>query len=260
MTELYRLNPTGRFSGLAGVYAQSRPDYPSSAIDYLIGHCCLGPRSLVVDVGSGTGISSRLFALRGLHVIGIEPNDQMRQKALAELVPEDCPPPEYRAGTAEATGLAAGCADLVLAAQAFHWFEPLRALAEFKRLLKPGGWTGLMWNERDESDPFTAAYGEAFRADPEARALERERAKSGQHLLASSLFHAAERRTFPHEQSLDGAGILSRAFSASYAPQEATRAEILATALQSAFARFQHGGRVVLHYESSVYLGSVVGH
>src|SRR6266536_3800127 len=79
--ELHRANPVGRFSGLAGDYAAHRPVYPEEAIDFVIARAGLGPSSLVVDVGAGTGISSRLFARRGLHVVGIEPNDEMRVQA-----------------------------------------------------------------------------------------------------------------------------------------------------------------------------------
>jgi ubiquinone/menaquinone biosynthesis C-methylase UbiE len=255
MAELYRLNPTDRFSGLAGVYAQSRPDYPAAAIDYLMTHCRLGPGSLLVDVGSGTGIASRLFARRQVSVIGIEPNEEMRSIAQAEILPADFPAPRYRAGTAEATGLDSGIADLVLAAQAFHWFEPQAALAEFYRLLKQGGWAALLWNERDESDPFTAAYGHAFRAVPGAAALETERGQSGRHLLGSFLFQETHRMAFSHQQPMDEKAMLGRAFSASYAPREPVQAEALATALRAAFARFHHNGQVVLRYETSVYLG-----
>src|SRR5690606_4672034 len=106
---------------------------------------------LLVDVGCGTGISTRLFAARGVRVLGIEPNADMRRQAAQTPPPGGGSPPEYRAGTAEATGLPAGCARAILAAQAFHWFDPDGALREFRRILEPGGWVALMANERDES-------------------------------------------------------------------------------------------------------------
>src|SRR5262245_1886611 len=139
MSDLSAANPTGRFTGLADVYARCRPDYPDEALDFLIRHCGLGAGAVVVDVGSGTGISSRQLARRGLRVIGVEPNDEMRSRAAAEPAPEGGPAPTYHEGRAEATGLPDGCADAVLAAQAFHWFEPDPTLAEFRRILKPHG-------------------------------------------------------------------------------------------------------------------------
>src|SRR5262249_14230672 len=153
-------------------YAQYRPAYPPAALDFIQAHCGLGPGAGLVDVGCGTGISTRLFAERGVRVLGIEPNDEMRRQAEATPLSPELPAPVYRSGRAEATGLPDQSADAVLAAQAFHWFEPNAALGEFRRLLRPGGWVVLMWNERAESDPCTAAYGQVVRSAPGAAAVE----------------------------------------------------------------------------------------
>src|SRR5207237_7112797 len=87
VSELARRNPTGRFSGLAALYAKCRPDYPEAAVDYLLARCALVPGACLVDVGSGTGISARRFARRGLRVIGLEPNEDMRRQAEADALP-----------------------------------------------------------------------------------------------------------------------------------------------------------------------------
>jgi SAM-dependent methyltransferase len=252
VNDLPHLDPLNRFTGLAATYARYRPDYPPPVVDFILQRCGLGPGSRLVDVGCGTGISSRLFADRGLDVIGIEPNEEMRRQALSVPPPSGAIPPDYRAGQAEATGLPDATADAVLAAQAFHWFQPEPTLREFHRILKPEGWAVLVWNERDEVDPFTAAFGAVIRSSPGAPAIEGPRAKADQPLLHSPLFRDARRDVFRHHQELDEDGVLGRAFSASYAPREPAQAETFAAALREVFARFQKGGRVVLRYQTSV--------
>jgi SAM-dependent methyltransferase len=254
MPDLSRSNPTGRFTGLADTYAKHRPSYPPAALDFIEKRCGLGPDSLLVDAGCGTGISARLFAKRGIPVLGIDPNADMRTRAEAEPLPPGVPAPQYRDGRAEATGLPDGVATVVLAAQAFHWFDAPTALREFHRVLCPGGWVVLVWNERDESDPFTAAYGTVIRTTPETAAVEGPRGRAGEALLASPLFEKGERIPFSYEQELDEEGVLGRAFSASYAPREPEARKVFADALRAGFAQFQRQGKVVLRYETTVYL------
>jgi SAM-dependent methyltransferase len=257
MSDLSHNNPLGRFSGLADLYARCRPTYPDAAIECIISRCGLsdGP-SVLADVGCGTGISSRLFAERGFYVIGIDPNAEMLRKAITDTarLTVECTP-EFRAGQAEATGLSDAVADVVLSAQAFHWFKPEAALREFHRILKSNGWVALLWNERDESDPFTADYGTVVQSTPEAKTVEFPRGRAGEPLLASPLFVDAERLVFANEQRLDEDGLLGRAFSASYAPKKLPEIESFASALRDVFARFQQDGHVVIHYETSLYLG-----
>jgi SAM-dependent methyltransferase len=207
----------------------------------------------LIDVGCGTGISTRLFAGRGLRVIGVEPNGEMRAQAEAAPAPPGAPAPTYCDGRAEDTGLPDATADAVLAAQAFHWFAADAALREFHRLLRPGGWVVLLWNERDAADPCTAAYGAVVGGTPEAAAVEGPRGRAGEVLLTSPLFEDARRTAFANEQWLDEAGLVGRALSASYAPREPERVERFTAELRAVFARFQRDSRVRLLYETSVY-------
>jgi ubiquinone/menaquinone biosynthesis C-methylase UbiE len=256
MSDLPRRNPTGRFTGLADKYAKYRPSYPAEAIDYISTRCGLRSDSLLVDVGCGTGISARLFSTRGVDVIGIEPNAEMRATASATSPGPAERPVTYRDGRAESTGLPEAVADVVLAAQAFHWFEPDAALREFQRILKPDGWAALMWNERDEQDSFTAAYGAVIRTGRDTAAIEKPRQeKAGKVLLSSQLFRDAEQVTFRNNQVLDEDGLLGRSFSASYAPREASEVAAWTDQLRTLFSQHQRGGTVVLQYQTSIYLG-----
>jgi len=246
-------HPTERFTGLAGLYSQYRPEYPGAALDFIINRCGLNDRSVLADVGCGTGISSRLFAAKGIRVIGIEPNADMRRQSETEQLPLGSPSPTCQEGRAEATGLSEASADAVVAAQAFHWFEPEAALREFHRILKPAGWVILLWNQRDESDPFTRAYGAGVRQLTYAEVFEPYHGK-GDALLQSPLFQEGERIFFPNEQVLDEAGLLGRAFSVSYAPRDSDSVKRYGDELREVFQRFQKDGRVVMRYETSVFL------
>jgi SAM-dependent methyltransferase len=258
MSDISRLRPTTRFNGLAALYARCRPTYPDTAIDFIIAHCALGPDALVLDVGSGTGIASRLFASRGIRVVGIEPNVDMRAQAEHELVPAPGLPPSYRDGRAETTGLAPGSVNTIVVAQAFHWFDPGPTLAEFHRILKPGGWVALMWNDHDVADTVMVAYDELSLTVPDAAAVDATRSGDAGALLASYLFTSVERRIFPNAQTLDLESFLGRAFSASWAPREAGAAGRYEAGLSQIFTRFERQGRVTLRYRTAVYIGQRV--
>lgn len=134
----------GGFSQAADAYARGRPDYPPEVAGWLRGDLDLGPGRTVVDLGAGTGKFTPLLLATGAAVVAVEPVAQMLEKLAAAL-----PDAEARAGTAEAIPLPDGAADAVVCAQAFHWFANPAALAEIRRVLKPGGRLGLIWNVRD---------------------------------------------------------------------------------------------------------------
>jgi SAM-dependent methyltransferase len=254
MSEISEFNPIGRFTGLAKIYARCRPSYPDTVLNFIVSHCKLEPATTLVDVGAGTGIASRLLAQRGVHVIGIEPNAEMRAEAEAVEMPAGVPRPAYVDGRGEATGLVSETADVVMAAQSFHWFEAEPALAEFHRILKPSGWVVLMWNDRDASDAFTAEYGKLILTVPDAAAAEVPRGGAGKSLFACPLFEHAEFRPFPNEQILDQDSFVGRAFSASYAPRDGAPAISYEQSLRQLFARYESRGRVTLRYETRVYV------
>jgi SAM-dependent methyltransferase len=245
-----RHNPTGRFDGLAGTYAKFRPDYPSQAIDWILERLP-NPRGLIVDVGCGTGISTRQLAERGCRVIGIEPNESMRAEAATTASAGKV---DYRAGRAEATGLQSDSADAVLAAQAFHWFDPDAALREFHRLIGDKGWANLLWNIANLDDPFTAGYWSILReSSPEPEVVEEPHHLTGQALLESPLFEDGAVRSTPHGQCLDEAGLLGRSFSASFAPKACDASRRIAERMSELFARYAVNDRVSIAYRTTVY-------
>ena len=246
------LTPTTRFSNLAETYAKHRPSYPAAAIDYIVTTAELSDMSLVADIGAGTGISTRLLAERGIPVIGIEPNEPMRTQAEQTSWPGPGPQPRYQNGTGEATGLPDASCDAVLSAQAFHWFDGPHALAEFERILKPGGWVFLMWNERDPSAPFTRAYGDVFLQFTDAAEIEGKRYRAGDILLNWPHLIDVERVSFKHKQVMDEAGLIGRAASVSYAPSDPVENARLAADLRALFGKWQKDGHVVLHYVTTI--------
>jgi ubiquinone/menaquinone biosynthesis C-methylase UbiE len=131
-------NSIQRFSSTVEYYVKYRPAYPQAIFDFLVSECKLSHEILVADIGSGTGLMARLFLKNGYSVIGVEPNDQMRQAGQQLL--KDYPRFTSITGTAEATTLPGQSVDLITVGEAFHWFEPLATRQEFVRLLKPGGW------------------------------------------------------------------------------------------------------------------------
>jgi SAM-dependent methyltransferase len=135
------------FGGAAATYERGRPPYPPEALDWLLP---AGARR-VLDLGAGTGKLTRELVGRGLDVVAVEPLDGMRAE-LSRVLP-DTPVLD---GSAEHIPLPDGSVDAVLAAQAWHWVTPERAAPEVARVLRPGGTLGLVWNERDEREPWVS--------------------------------------------------------------------------------------------------------
>jgi SAM-dependent methyltransferase len=249
-TPLHSLDPTGRFSDRAADYAMYRPSYPSAAVDAVLSGLGEPTRLRAVDVGAGTGISTRLLAERGVRVIAVEPNRPMREMG-AGTTPGLV---EWRDGTAEATGLAPCTADLVLCAQAFHWFRPREALREFCRILRPGGRLALMWNDRDENDPGTAEYGRLVR-EASANSPAESHAHHHRALKSSDLFRGFRRVVVNGGQALDREGLIGRARSASYVPKEGREWDTLSRALADLHGQFADSrGLMTLAYVTRVYL------
>jgi ubiquinone/menaquinone biosynthesis C-methylase UbiE len=229
------MDPTTRFTSHAEDYAAHRPAYGDDVIEFVLEG--LGPRPRVADLGAGTGISSRLLAAHGAQVIAVEPNAAMRERAAL------MPGVTFVDAAAESTTLPTSSVDAATAFQAFHWFRAPEAVAEICRIVRPGGQAALVLNERDESDAFTAAFGDIVRRyaleDTERRRMESMDA-------FEQLPGFAERRQFPNGQVLDRDGVLGRTRSASYLPREGPQAAALEREVGEVFARHATAGHLRL--------------
>lgn len=131
-----------RFSKHAEYYDKYRPGYPESLLAYFDSEVGFSPKSIVADIGSGTGILSAMFLKNGNMVFGVEPNEDMRRIAEANLGSY----PNFRSvdGSAESTNLRESSVDFITAGQSFHWFDRPRARKEFRRILRNEGWVVLV--------------------------------------------------------------------------------------------------------------------
>lgn len=249
--------PTERFTGRTQDYARYRPGYPQAVIDTLAHDLGFTKAHVVADIGSGTGISTQLFLRNGNAVYSVEPNDEMRAAAESSLIGY----PDYHSvrGSAEATTLQAASIDLVVAGQAWHWFEPVAARKEFARILREPRRVALFWNTRlAQSTPFMAAYDEIVKKYSAQVPHVRHEETSAEEI--AMLF--ANRRfayvTIPNDQDLDLATLTGRTFSSSYMPRSNDpRAPEVTADLNAIFGKYARDGKVHFRYVTELYSGHV---
>lgn len=248
---------TNRFDHRAEYYLRSRPGYPPALLPFLTAQSGFSPQSVVADIGSGTGLLARLFLEAGCTVYGVEPNDEMRRAAEAVLAGFD----RFHSlpGRAEAIPLPDHSIDLITAGQAFHWFDPLAARQEFRRILRPGGgYVALVWNVQDPaSSPLVRAYQQVLHQFGEAYQEVAHTRPAVAQALADFFAPAGYRHhTFFNDQQFDFAGFRDRFLSTSTAPLPGhSQHEAALRALRQAFDAHQREGYVNFAYITSLYLG-----
>jgi len=240
MTRLAAINAARSFDAWAPDYDRYRPRYPQALFEHIAAKLTLPAQPQVVDLGAGTGRASLAMAERGWQVTAVEPGgpmlDVLRERAFdAGLSVRTAQAP------AEETGLPKASADLVTAAQAFHWFDRPRALAEMARILRPGGGVALFWNVRDETrSGFVSDYHELLHGlfgDADTGRYAQAGRSTGRHQTQAALtdapeFGEVELDEVAHELSTTATDFVGMAFTASYVQsleppdQERFRAEV----------------------------------
>ncbi len=235
------LRPEDRFSVTVDDYAARRPSYPLPFVDALVGALAVPPGARAVDLGAGTGISTRLFAARGLTgLVGVEPNAAMR--AAAE------PGTPLVDGTAEALPFEPRSVHAALAAQSFHWFRHDEALDALAAALVPGGRLAIVWNLRDAS-PLMDAYEawlerlESYRVVPRFPEV-RARVEQDPRVRLELRLEA------PHTQRFDRAGFIGRARSSSYVAHAERPWSALEPELHALFDAHVRAGEVTFAYRA----------
>jgi len=252
------IDPALRFASRVENYVKYRPGYPAGVVATFTKECGLTPKSVVADIGSGTGILSEVFLKIGNRVFGVEPNREMRE-AGARLLGK------YAGfmsvdGAAEATGLADCSVDFVVAGQAFHWFDRELARKEFARILKPNGWVGLIWNERlTDSSPFLRAYEDLLQQYGIDYAAVDHRNVDADAITAFFAPQPFTLREFENRQIFGYDGLKGRVLSSSYTPEAGHPNHLpMLDALRALFDKHQIDGKVSFDYVTLLYHGRLV--
>jgi SAM-dependent methyltransferase len=237
-----------------GNYVRYRPGYPEEIIELLKTECGLRRASVVGDIGSGTGKLSELFLANGNAVFGIEPNKEMREAGEGLL--NGFANFKSVEATAEKTTLPAAAVDFIAAGQAFHWFDRKVCRAEFSRILKPGGWIVLIWNDRQTaSTSFLTEYEQLLKT----YATDYSKVDHKQiddEVVAEFFGYAPHKKVFPNVQEFDCEGLKGRLLSSSYAPEEGQpKYSEMIVDLEKLFAKCQENDRVRFVYDTVVYYG-----
>jgi ubiquinone/menaquinone biosynthesis C-methylase UbiE len=269
----YPMTAGMQYSDRGEYYAKCRPSYPTAAIDTILKGLGDPSQLTAADVGAGTGIASRLLAERGLRVMAIEPSASMIHAA------EPHPLVEFSHATAEQTKLPKASVDLIISCQAFHWFNPVPTLSEFRRILKSSGRLALVWNDPAADDKFFAEFELLVKASlisapkqetrrpllrrllsQSYRALRRLLQSSPhfaqvRHLSSSPHFGHVRHYKFTHREEADLSSTIGHALSKAFTPQEGPAHQKFISDLQELHARWaDERGFVSFVYCTNVYL------
>jgi SAM-dependent methyltransferase len=198
------------FERAAETYERGRAGFPDGLVQTILSESGAAPGRTLLELGAGTGKLTRALTGHGARVLALEPVAAMRA-VLAQTAPEA----EPLDAVAEAIPLAAASVDAVIAAQAFHWFDPQAAAAEVARVLRPGGLVALVWNARDERTAWMRAFSAII--DPHAGDVPRHRDGAWRRGFdGNPAFAPLELRSWPHRGEAGRGLVLDRVASISF--------------------------------------------
>lgn len=251
------MNSEERFTSRVDSYLKYRPSYPKEAIDHLYDVVGLDANSNIADIGSGTGIISKLLLERGSYVIAVEPNQAMREAAEQTL--KSSPQFQSIAGSAESTGLPDHSVDFIVCAQAFHWFDRSAAQIEFRRILRPGGRVILIWNSRlTHGTPFREEYNQLLHTYGTDYKKVNHKNISQTILLSFFKEGSMHEMRFGMSQEFDFEGLKGRLLSSSYSPAPGhANYDPMMSELRNLFDKNNQDGIVAFDYETEIFWGEV---
>ena len=245
-----------RFSSRVENYIKYRPSYPDEVIATLQLEIGLMPTDVIADIGSGTGISAKLFLENDNTVYGVEPNEPMRKAAEGLLSEYD----NFHSihGSSEATNLQDKSIDLIVCAQAFHWFNQEKTKIEFKRIANKGAHLALIWNDRKETAPFQIDYEkliQEFAIDYNEISHRNITQEMITGFYAPNTF---KKFILNYEQHFDLDGLIGRIISSSYMPN-ADHANFpqLKNAIVHLFDKYKQNEIVTFAYNTILYIGEI---
>jgi ubiquinone/menaquinone biosynthesis C-methylase UbiE len=242
-----------KFTDKAENYAKYRLDYPKEILEYFNDYN-LSNDSIIADIGSGTGKLSKIFLENGNTVYAVEPNDNMRNMAYSLLK-------GFKNfisinGSAEKTTLQNEIIDFVVVGQAFHWFDPIITLNEFKRILKNNGVLVLIWYNRKTDTPFFDEYDNVLKIFPNYKGSDHR--DTSDEIIGGYYKKDYKKIILEYNRKLTFTELLGSFSSSSYTPKEGTKeyseSKIL---LEKIFDKYKSNDEVVFEYEFTIYIGRI---
>ncbi|MCX7774275.1 MAG: class I SAM-dependent methyltransferase [Clostridia bacterium] len=245
-----------RYTGRVENYVRYRPGYPKRLIDFLYNEGGFSRESIIADIGSGTGLFSRLLLERGSRVVAIEPDDTMRETS-ERLLCDEFQRFVAIKGAAENTTLPDHSVHHIACAQSFHWFDMPSCRKEFTRILKTNGTVTLIWNRRAvESDEFASEYEkliQRYMLDSSNSAFNKLSEVEASRFFGSGCYSVL---SLPNQQTFDFEGLKGKLLSDSCIPMPGEPGyDDMIEDLKALFELYHDSGRITMRYETEAYAG-----